>query len=339
MFTLAQNQYMQVKDTLSKAIEFKRKNKYSEAKNILNSSLNDYPDNKYLKASLADTLYQLGKNEKALTLAKEILVDYPDDSRALIVKGNVFLKKRDYTKALEFFLQAKENNKSEYLLSRLIRTHLQLENFDKALEICQKKLDKEPDNNSFKKLMASIYEKMGETKKATKYYDEYLNNKPEDEFAYKEKLKLKMENKEPKDAVKELKALLKIGDKKNNVFLHHLLAEKLEKLNRYEEALKEYEKSLEIEPGNEFAIKQAGFLLYRMKDYDKSLNYLKETFRNDPDDYYIKSTLIKIFEKTGQINEGIEFFKEIINNNQGYNKLWGTIKKLSKKLGDQKNED
>ena len=175
---------------------------------------------------------------------------------------------------------------------------------------------------------------MGENEKAEKYYDNYLDKKPEDDFAYKEKLKLKMKNKEPENAVKELKTMLKIGNKSSNVFLHHLLAEKLEKLDRYEDALKEYEKSLEIDPGNDFAVKQAGFCLYKMEKYEKALHYLKEAFRSDPSDYYIKSTLLSIFKKTDKINEGIDFFKEIINNNQGYNKLWGTVKKLSKELGD-----
>lgn len=188
-------------------------------------------------------------------------------------------------------------------------------------------------------LLCSNFINRGQNEKASQYYEKYLDKKPEDEFAYKEKLKLKMKDKDPTEAVEELKMMLKVGSRSQNVFLHHLLAEKLEKLERYEEALKEYEKSLEIEPGNDFAVKQAGFCLYRMEDYDQALDYLKEAFRNDPSDYYIKATLVSIFKKAGRIEEGIEFFKEIINNNQGFNKLWGTVKKLSKELGDENDED
>ena len=336
---MPQNEYMQVKDILSSTIELKKKNKYKEAESKLQSALKEYPDNRYLKSSLADTLTRVGKMEEALRLADEVLNQKPGDSRALIVKGNVHFYKREYEKALEFFEQAEINNNSDYLTSRIIRTKIKLEEYEDALNICQKELDEDPDNTSFQKLMGSIYEKMGENKKAAQYYDKYLDKKPEDEFAYKEKLKLKMKNKAPEKAVKELKTMLKIGDKKDNVFLHHLLAEKLEKIDKYEEAFEEYKKSLEIEPGNDFAIKQAGFSLYKMGEYERALDYLKEAFRNDPSDYYIKATLVSIFKKTGLIEEGIEFFKEIINNNQGYNKLWGTVKKLSKELGDKDNED
>ena len=336
---MAQNQYMQVKDILSKAIQLKKNNKYTEAKKLLRETLDAYPDNRYIKASLADTLSRTGELEEALQLSDEVLNQKPGDSRALTVKGNVYFNKRDYDKALEFFEQARVNNDSNYLISRLIRTHIKLEEYDEALNICQKKLDEEPDNTSFQKLMGSIYEKKGETEMAAQYYDKYLDKNPDDEFAYKEKLKLKMKDKDPKKAVKELKTLLKVGSRSDNVFLHHLLAEKLEKLDRYEEAFQEYEKSLEIEPGNDFAVKQAGFSLYKMENYEKSLDYLKEAFRNDPSDYYVKATLVKIFKNTGKIQEGIDFFKEIINNNQGFNKLWGTVKKLSKELGDKEDED
>ncbi len=336
---MAQNQYMQVKDTLSEAVNLKKQQKYNEAKNLLRETLDQYPNNRYVKSSLADTLSRTGELEEALQLADEVLNQKQGDSRALIVKGNVNFYKRDYEKALEFFEQARSNNDSNYLISRIIRTYIKLEEYDNALNICQKKLDEEPDNTSFQKLMGSIYEKMGETEMAAQYYDKYLDENPEDEFAYKEKLKLKMKDKEPVQAVKELKTMLKVGSRSDNVFLHHLLAEKLEKLDRYEEAFEEYQNSLEIEPGNDFAIKQAGFSLYKMENYEKALDYLKEAFRNDPSDYYVKATLVKIFKNTGKIQEGIDFFKEIINNNQGFNKLWGTVKKLSKELGDKQDEN
>ncbi|MFO7814622.1 MAG: tetratricopeptide repeat protein [Halanaerobiales bacterium] len=336
---MAQNEYMEVKDILTSSIELKKQNKFREAKNKLQSALSEYPDNRYLKSSLADTLTRIGEMEEALKLADEVLNQKPGDSRALIVKGNVNFYKREYKKALEFYEQAEVNNDSDYLSSRLIRTELKLKEYQEALELCQKKLDEDPDNTSFQKLMGSIYEKMGKNEKAAQYYDKYLNKKPEDEFAYKEKLKLKMKNKDPEKAVQELKTMLKIGDKGDNVFLHHLLAEKLEKIDKYQEAFKEYMKSLEIEPGNDFAVKQAGFSLYKMGEYERALDYLQEAFRNDPSDYYIKATLVSIYKKTGLIEEGIEFFKEIINNNQGYNKLWGTVKKLSKELGDKNDEN
>ena len=205
---MAQNPYMQVKDILSEAIQLKKKQKYNEAKTLLRDTLDKYPDNRYIKASLADTLSRTGELEESLQLADEVLNQKPGDSRALIVKGNVNFYKRNYEKALEFFEQARENNESNYLISRIIRTYIRLKEYENALNICQKKLDEEPDNTSFQKLMGSIYEKMGETEMAAQYYDKYLDENPEDEFAYKEKLKLKMKDKDPKKAVKELKTLL-----------------------------------------------------------------------------------------------------------------------------------
>src|SRR6056297_1015927 len=162
---MAQNEYMQVKDVLSEAVKLKKNNNYRKARKLLSESLDDYPDNKYLKASLADTLYRLNELEEALNLAEQVLKENPGDSRALIVKGNVNFNKRNYKKALDFFKEARTNNDSNYLISRIIRTHLKLKEYEQALDICQKQLDQDPENTVFQKLMASIYEK------ASRYYE------------------------------------------------------------------------------------------------------------------------------------------------------------------------
>ena len=331
---MAKNEFQETQKIVNKAVDYKNNGDYNQAEEVLQKGLDKYPENNYLKASLADLFYRQKKLDKAFDLADEILSEKPGDTRALTVKGNVHFAKRDYKKAKEFFKEAYLNEKSAYTASRLIKVLNRLEEFERALELANKWREEVDDSTYFKKIAANIYEKIGENEKAEKLFSEYLKEKPEDQFAYKEKIKLKLENKDPKKAVEELKNILNIAKRDKNPHLHTLLAEKLEKIDEYEEAVKEYEKTLELDPDNKFALKQAGFTLYKLKNYEKALPYLKEVFRNDPGDYYTRSVLMNIFKELNKEKEGIEFFKEIIENNSGFENLWGMVKKLSKRLGE-----
>ena len=331
---MSKNEFQDVKQIVNKAVEYKNDEDFNQAEEVLQKGLDKYPENNYLKASLADLFYRQKKLDKALNLADEILSEKAGDTRALTIKGNVHFAKREYKKAKEFFKEAYLNEKGEYTASRLIKVLNRLEEYERALELANKWREEADNSNYFKKIAANIYEKTGENKKAEELFSEYLKEEPEDQFAYKEKIKVKLENKTPQKAVEELKNILSIAKRDKNPHLHSLLAEKLEKIGKSEEAVKEYEKTLELDPDNQFALKQAGFALYKLKKYEKALPYLKEVFRNDPGDYYTRSVLMNIFKELNNEKEGIEFFKEIIENNSGFENLWGMVKKLSKRLGD-----
>lgn len=335
---MAKNEFKETQKIAKEAVSLKKDKKYNEAEKKLREGLDKYPDNNYLKASLADLYYRKNEFDQALKLADEILSEKPYDNRALTVKGNVYFARRDFERARDFFEEVYYEQKNSYNAFRLIKTLIKLKEYDRALELAGKWEDKEGDNSRFKKLSASIYEKMGNKDRAEKFYDDYLKDKPEDQFAYKEKLKVRLENKAPQEAVDELKKILRVGNRDKNPHLHSLLAEKLEKTGDYKEALKEYKKTLELDPENRFALKQAGFILHKQEEYRKALSYLKEAFRGDPSDYYIRSVLMNIFKELGCESEGIEFFREVIRDNPGFNNLWGMIKKLSSRMGDNDND-
>ena len=322
-------------EIVKKALQLKREKEYTEAREILQEGLEEFPDNNYIKASLADLLYRIGQMEQALTLSEEILKEKPADSRALTVKGNVFLAKRKYEKARQFFEQAHSSEESSYTAYRLLKTLNNLEEYEEALQLAEEWKEKADDPTFFQKMTANIYQKMGQNEKADQIYQEYLDEEPEDQFAYKEKIKVRLKDKSPDEAVRELRGLLRVGNRDKNPHLHSLLAEKLEKIGKNKEALQEYKKTLELDPDNKFATKQAGFLLYKSGQYEEALSYLEEVFRNDPGDYYTRSVLMNIYQELGKEKQGIEFFREIINNNPGFNNLWGMVKKLSKRMGER----
>ena len=329
---MAKNEFQDVKKIVKEAVDYKNNGDYNQAEEVLQKGLDKYPENNYLKASLADLFYEKRNLDKAVILADEILEKNPDYSRALSLKGKIHFAKREYKKAKEFYEKAYQNKENSYTAFQLIKVLNKLEEYKRALKLSSKWLDKADDKTYFKKMAASIYENLAKEDKAISLYKDYLAENPEDNFAYKEMIKLKLRDKNTKKAVEELKEILEDKENNKNFHLHILLAEKLEDINKHEEAVKEYKKTLELDHHNKFALKELGFSLYKAGDYKKALPYLKEEFKSDPGDYYTRSVLMNIFKELNKEEEGIEFFKEIIDKNPGFNNLWGMIKKLSKSL-------
>lgn len=326
--------YYQSREIIKKVVGLKKTGDLQEAENLLIKYLDKFPRNRYLKASLADLFVRTNRLEEGVNLADEVLGEKPDDFRALMVRGEAALKENDLEAARDFFQQSYESRPEHFTATRLIRTYMKTGDLEQALSICQEWLEAEPDNTYFKKLRASIYEKMGKTDEAQKTYLEYLEEKPEDQFAYKEAIKLKIKDKSPAQAVRELRQLLKVGGRQDNAHLRTLLAGQLEKQEKYDEAVEEYKKALELEPGNAFALKQMGFCLVRAGRGEEALPHLEEGFRQDPGDFYVRSSLLSLYRKLGREGDGAKFFREVIQANPAFKKLWSFVRKLEKEAGE-----
>ncbi len=327
---MSSGEFARVREIIDRARNLKREKKNEEARIVLEQGLEEFPTNSYLQASLADLYLRQNNPAAAEGLADEILARDPADFRALMVKGDVYYQRRDYSRALDLYQGSFNRREEPFLAGRLIKTYHRLEKLEEALSLCQRLLEKNPNDNYIKKMRALTYEKMGRDDKARQDYSEYLEKSGEDEFAYRENIKLKIRNKPPATRVKELQGLLKFARGSKKFHLHNLLGKELENQKKYSPALEQYRAALEIEPGDPFVLKQAGFCLYRENRPEEALFFLEEAFNSDPDDYFTRSTLLSAYKMAGEIERGIEFFKRIIQNNPSQKKLWGVIRKLSK---------
>ncbi|MFP4662418.1 MAG: tetratricopeptide repeat protein [Halanaerobiales bacterium] len=331
------SEFTEVKRLVKKVIDLKKKKEYDQALKLLLEAKEEYPENRFLKSSLADLYARMNRLNEAEELVEEVLIEDSQNHNALIVRGNIAFMKRNYDRALNSFKQAYQLKQSDYLASRLIRTYINIDELESALSLCQEKLESDPDNSRFKKLEAEIYKKMNKIDKAVDVMDDYLSAEKEDKFAFKELIQLKLKDKSSEAAVKELKHLLRVEKYKDNIHLQNLLAEKLQKMGEYEEAVDVYKKALLLEPGDGYVTKNLGLCLYKAGEYERALPYLEEAFKEDPNDYYIRSMLEYIYKNLDMQQEGIDFFQGIIKET-GLKKLWGIIRKLAKEV-DENDKD
>ena len=67
---MADNEFDRVHQITEKAYNLKKEDKLEEARSLLQSGLEDYPDNNYLKSSLAELHLRQNRFEDALNLAR-----------------------------------------------------------------------------------------------------------------------------------------------------------------------------------------------------------------------------------------------------------------------------
>ncbi|HLV08711.1 MAG TPA: tetratricopeptide repeat protein [Halanaerobiales bacterium] len=329
-------EYHEVKSLVRRSIEFKKDNEYQRALELLQQGLEEYPDNNYLKASLADVYLRMNRLAEAEALAEQVLREKPQNYQALAVKGNLAFGKHDYQRAIDYFKEAYQIKDTPYLASRLIRAYINNENLEQALVLCRERLELDPGNDRFKIIEAEIYKKLDDKERALDSLEEYLEDN-EDHFAYKEKIKLMLADKNPEAALRELRQLLRIKKYRNNPHLITLLGEQLQENQEYLEAVDVFKEVLLQEPDNIYVKKNLGLALYKAGKLEKALPYLKDTLKGDPHDFYVRSTLQFIFKKLDKQQEGMDFIRELINET-GLNNLWGVYHKLARDIKEEESE-
>jgi tetratricopeptide (TPR) repeat protein len=111
------------------------------------------------------------------------------------------------------------------------------------------------------------------------------------------------------------------------------LGQQLKTAGQVREAATEYRKATDLEPGNQFFLKQQGFCHYQLKEYEQALSCLSQVFRMEPGDYYVRGALEKCFEALGNLQGWLELLEEVSAQHPEQKSLWGIMRRVRKKTG------
>lgn len=322
-----------------RARELRKRGAYREAEEELKEALEEQPDHPLLKLSLAMIYIKEEKYLEAKVLAEEVLSQDPSDSKALYVMGEILLQGKRFNEALLYFQKAAHKDQSAFLKLRIARTLREMCRYQEALDILDNELIRDRENPLFLKEKALILNRMEHYKEALELYERLRELFPQDQFIKKEVIRLKGLKQAPEKTIKELEITLNMPSQKDNAQLRGFLAQKLKDEGRLEEAAYHFEKALELQPQNSFFLKQAGYCYYHLKRYDRAIKALGQALRMNPRDYYVKTTLGKIYSKTGNLKEFISLLEDIFSEHPDQVSLIGKIRRLRKELEVQDSDD
>lgn len=324
------SRFCQIKWEQARALRIE--GKLTEAEQELLEALEEAPDDPLLKSSLANLYVAQGKLLEARVLVDEILREDPQCLQALVVRGELAFKERNFPQALLDFDQAWQMDPKPYLTLRRARTLKEMARYAEALDALDSFLVAHRENVALLKEKALILNRMARWDEALEVYEKLRDMGCHDNFVNKEMLRIKSESRSRDVVIKELQKTIGMSSRQNDAQLHGLLGQKLKESGQVQEAAAEYRTAWELEPENLYFLKQEGYCHYRLHAYDRALECLARAFRDDPADFYVKGSLEKIFTRTGRLEDFLALLEEVYGRHSHNVKLLGTIKKIKKQL-------
>ncbi len=267
------------------ALILSARKQYDKAENLLNEILEKRPGvSQQIRYQLGRIYREQGRTEEAEKEFLKIQKGSPDYLRSRIVMALMFLRSRDYAKALMYAGQAIEEDPMDADLYHLRGSILEeLVRYQEAIDNYKKALATAPENTRIRYSLGNVYEKSGRRSKSLEAMERILEEEPEDAGAANfigytllmmgkdieraEELITQAHDRKPDDgyimdsvawmlykqgkteeALEKLKAAVEKVPADPIIFDH--LGDVLVKLDRKKEALDAYEKSLEANPHN-----------------------------------------------------------------------------------------
>ncbi len=150
----------------------------------LQAILKSDPSNFQARRELSILLAESGFNEEALSNIKYLIKYFPEDAELQYNLGILYEKLKDFKKAKTAYLKAIEISPHDDFYYNLGEVLVNLEEWDKAIEIFQKVLKNDPkDGNCYFNIGICYFHK-DEINKATDNFQQAINLNPDDIFAH-----------------------------------------------------------------------------------------------------------------------------------------------------------
>ena len=210
----------------------------------------------------------------------------PNNAKAYILKGKIYLNLNQFKKSLTSFLRAEKlGEKSLDLLYGLARSYKQLHDYDFALKYYKEALALDPSAKSYY-LLAKCYYSMGKKEYAIEIYDKAIELNPTYAEAYFNK----------------------------GVCLSNL--------NFKSEAINMYNKAIELNPNFIDAYFQRGYCFYNIKKYQKAMVEMNKVLELDPNYYQAYYEKGFCFQKMKRYEEAIIELSKAIEQNNNFEKAY-----------------
>ena len=232
-------------------------------------------------------------------------------------KADHFYKQHDFNAAVAAYSKALEQDK-EFLAARLNRstTFMRMRNFVAAIQECDDidsqienmdKNERRADEEFYDKLLGRMYLKRGAANAWMSQFDAAIAD-------FKKAMTYKGIYDE--NQIKKMEQDVKTIEKRKESQNMKLNGDIAFARNCLDEALEAYEKALELDPSNEYALSNIGVIYLKRQNYEKCMEYTEralayvEGFQADTKEFQKENTLeVKLLQRRAKCNEVAEKFE------------------------------
>jgi tetratricopeptide (TPR) repeat protein len=230
-------------------------------------------DSKYSPAyhELADIYYQNGQLEAATAVLKDALLLDPKDMEATFALGSVYLSQGRHTDALRVFKRL-ETEAPEFAPELYYNIGICYKNLDKpvlALEYMELAIEDDPSYFECLEVIGKLHLDAGRLPQAKKALLELLESDP------------------------------------GNIGAHHTLGVVYSKEQNWGQAIEEWETVLKLAPNTDEALRELGWALNMVGDYEKAVTSLKKAIEMNPHNLQARIDLGAVFMSNLKFEEAI----------------------------------
>ncbi|QCX53111.1 tetratricopeptide repeat protein [Elizabethkingia sp. JS20170427COW] len=218
----------------------------------------------------------------------------------------------------------------------------------KAIEICERALDFEEDQDFLHNFIADEFQILGDPFMALKHYklalkyepneeyslqsvisclvalnktteaiefvNGYLDNNPYSQIAWMEYGNIYYNQKNYKEAIKAFDYLLAINAEAIGVYSNKAAC--YEALEEWEEAIKTYQESQEYEFTKAYSYHKIGLCYRKLNQPTNALNAMQKALYEDPQFHQAMISISEVYEELGNLNEAVHFAVEATKYNE-----------------------
>lgn len=312
----------------NKAYALNKLKRYSEALDNANTAIKIDPYMAHAFKNKAEALLGLELYQECLSACEEALGIFVFLTDVYIIKMKLYTRVGQFDEALDVFNKAMDNGIKDARLYVQKANVLRLtQKYDEAINLCDQAIElneKEKDVYYFKGLCYYNKEKY---KEAIECFETAIQRNDNISGSYYYKILSLLNSQQQKEALIDLGNAISLRLENLDRF-YELKGDVFAYQNKYNEAIEEYKRAIEINPTNPGYHYLVGFNLNNLSLYNEALEYLNKAIDLDPSfpNYYIckSHSLFSL----GNYKECIEECDKALNIETDYvpalrNKAWG----------------
>lgn len=236
-------------DLLNTCRQFNSIGKFSKTIELLRDDVLESFQNAELYAEKAHSYWRVDKYEFCEDAVAKALIINPKNALASYLKGNIFVKQMDYSKAIECYTDIiTVDNKFVRAFNALGNVYLYLKQYPKAIEFYKKAILLDPKFSYPHNGLGNVYGELKEYENAIKSYNIAILLDPNDNFPLNGLANVYADLKEYDKSLDLYKRALKLDSRYADLYFNKALVYQARK--EYKKAIRDFNKYIELTKDN-----------------------------------------------------------------------------------------
>jgi len=251
---------------------------------------------------------------KAEALFREVLELEPDNHYALVGLGDAARKREDYESAVDIYKRCLEvTPDNRYALFGLADSYKALRHYNRAVEVWEQYLKHDSENVTVLTRVADAYRNVRGFKRAEELYQRVLEIEADNPYAIIGLGHLNYDFRRYETALSYWKRMYELHGDQVDIRVLTAIGNCYRKLHRFDEALPYFQKALEHESENFYALFGIADCYRGIGRGDLSLPYWNRILKRNPDNKVILTRAGDAFRELGYLDEAELYYKRALS--------------------------